>query len=831
MRFNPAIMAAAVRRRRRMNVLNSDLSPQTLVSNLNALANLDPNGGATGRIGWKWGMGSSFQNIAVNGAAPGGYGYTNHIENFINPGDDNYLRPNGLNSGNGAPTTATGRIEGSGLYLPNTASAMASFVGHQDPSVGVGLHDQVPNSLLQDATAGYTVVMLHHYAKSRKYFSFKKSDGSNEHAYSDITLHRSMRDPTVGLGVPATTNGAKSKVLLSLSHVIHTNAATAGITGGNLRFDIQEGSMLNDGGSNGTANYLATDKDFHVLADGGLSADGSSGNLGIYFILLLSGRLNKYQLAYLRAWAKLINYDGNSFWVNPYRLIFMGGDSMEAPFAAFYTDREANVFSHWDHITQGYLGRPSIPNVEMLGFPRSGFSPAEFLTAFFRIFGTLDFVDRPAVWALVWEYVNGGNYTNDVAMNAQVKAYDAKIKTASYETWLLPNNSKNWTTEEAQRLADGWDLAFAEERMQLWDTAFWRNGQVNDPTGGPVQEIFDLSRHLQTPIYEHLETFHYILTKLCLGLDVSADTLEVISSPPTMHLTDVAPTGSFGWTPSGYHGAAVTDTIATYESTNSSIATVDPVTGLVTGVSVGECGIRPITSRGAMGMGVVFVDSVPIIVPDTTTGLLIDLTFELDTLADSSGNGKDFSGVNAPTFENTVGAAGTRSVRLATTSCIRRAIETALQFCRAGRDGFTICVAVEPRDFSGIPFYMECTGAFDVLDTTGTGSLLARAYASGGGTIGSVTKSAAMTINVMNFLAIKVDKPNNQFVMVANANTQIATMAGTPNAAPTGNLNFGAQGTPTPANFLKNGSFARIKIFDIPKNANDINGVKTEFGL
>lgn len=830
MRFNTALMAAAVSRKRRMMYPHDLPAPDLQVALFNNMAALDPDGGATVRIGWRWNMGPAYQTITPNGGAPGGYGYSSKIENFLAPGDGNHLQPNGLNGGAGAACVSSGRIEGSGLYLPNTASKMASFVGHQDPASAVGLANTVPNNFMQDATAGYTVAMFHHYAGGRKFFSFKKADGTNEHKYGDIRSHRSMRDPVAGLGIPVSENGPKSKVLLSVSHALHTQTLAVGFTGGNVSFEIQEGSLISDAGSDGTLNYLATDRDFHLLADGGLNATGSSGNLGVYMTWLMSGRPNKFQMAYLRTIGKGTNWDSNPYWVDRYRLAHMGGDSMEFPNAGAYIDREGGTYSHLDHIMQGYQGRPPVDNMVMTCSARSGHTPAEFQEAFWRIFDTLDTSDRPLVIAFVWEMLNSGNYANNKTLRSIVKAYNPATRVWSFDTWGVANNTHDWDAEQAARVADGWDGCLAMNRMQLWDPAFWRNGLAFDP-GGPVLEIYDSSRHWQLITWEHSESFWAIISKLAAGEDCSGMSMEVVSNPPTFHLTSATPTETPAWSVKNYLGQTLVEALH-FESTNSSIVTVANPSGLITAVAVGEAGVRAISAKGAMGMHVVFVDSVPVIPPDTTTNLIVDLTFEADTLADTSGSGLDFTAIGAPTYEATgAGAAGSRAIRVATADGFMHAMVTALQLLRAGHTAFAICMAVKPRDFSGVPFYMECTNFLDILDTGGNGALLARIFSSGGATVGSVSKSnGTFTANAWNFLAIQVDTVANTMTLYWNAGSTTVSLTGTPNAAPSANLNFFCQGA-SPANFLKNGSAARVKIFDGLKTPNDIAGVKTEFGM
>lgn len=809
-------------------------TPQALAIQFNALATSHPDGGATARMGYAWNLGPTYQTISVNGAAPGGYGYCSKLENFISPGDNNHLRPDAtINGGLGAACVASGRIEGAGLLLPAAAPGMASFIGHADPASAVSLANTVPNAFMQDATAGYTVILFHHHALSRKYFSFKRPDGTNEQSYGDIRSHRSMRDPTIGLGIPATQNGPKSKVLFSSVYAVHTQTTAVGMSGGNISFEVQEGSLVSDAGSNGALDYLDTARDFHLLADGAFSADGASGNLGVYLTLLCSGRPNKAQYALLRAYAKATNWDGNPYWVDRYRLANMGGDSMEAPNMGAYNDREGqSVYTHLDHITQGYLGRPAIANMVLTGFPRSGQTPAEYQEAHWRIFGTFDFTDRPFVLALVWEILNSGNYPNNKTLRAIVKAYDPKMQVWSFDTWGVANDTHNWDMEEAQRLADGWDGVLAMNRMQLWDPLFWRNGLTFDPNG-PVLEIFDGSRHFQLSTYEHTESFWTVLLKLAAGEDATAQAVEVLANTPVIHLTSDAPTATPGWTAKNYLRQTLGTGSLVFESTNSSIASVHPTSGLVKAVAVGECGIRAIRSDGAMGMCVIFVDSVPVIPPDTTTGLLVDLTFEADTLADTSGSGLNFSAVGSPTFAATSGAAGSRSLVLGTADAFRHAMVTALQFLRAGHTNFAICVAVKPTDFSGVPFYLELTNFCDILDTGGGGAVLGRLFSSGGATVGSISRSnGAMTSGAYNFLALQVDIVANTMTLYYGSGSTTVSLTGTPNAAPSANLNFGAQGTPTPANFLKNSSWARVKIFvDTIKTPNDIGGVKTEFGV
>lgn len=779
-------------------------------------------------------------------AAPGGVGTTitsgqspsgficSKWDSALTPNIGNHWRPRVDAGYAGAPckSSTDATVIGIGLYIARTAPVIPNFVGIADPTDVSGINNVVPNDFLKRADCGHTIAVWRLERPNSPKWSFHNTGSTNYSEAAHLSSFEATMDPNSGMNAPTTEFGAPSKIVFVDTHMVHTNATDTGANGGNFRRDRVDGSIMEDGTSDSSVDYTATDRDLFLYENGGWNANGAAGNEAAYAIVLASGRYNAMQTAAMRAWGKLQLDWASNLYIDTRDYFLLFGDSEQQPLKTSYTDFNGNNLMPLSHIIRGYRGLPRQNNVTGSVMARSGNTVSKYQFGFTRWAADGDYTDRAHVWLWCWELVNTGpgEIINDTQWLQQIPIlfnglFGNKLNVGTYNTQSNTGNNSTYDVAAARitYVASGLAKYLVDIFNSIVYTAQrWGTNFIQGDPNGPNNEDFT-SLHPKSPDTQEIYTPKWAIGNRRMrnisGDDTTGLTWEIVPDSINVTLTSGSPTYTPVWTSKrDDYSANPSQGALTFNSRNASVCTVDAVTGQITAVGVGQTAVDCWDAVGGKGNILVIVTSVPVIPPDTTTGLRVALRFDND-LTDHA-NGNNFSGVNgSPTFQ--AGLINQEMV-IAGTVYISKADQTDLRLFRVGQHGMLVCGFVNPVSLSGVKCYASKVNEWGLFAVAGNGDAVAQVRDGSGTVIGTASfPNGTITAGVRNFIAMRVDLDLMLVFLTVNGATTSASITGTPNVGTTNPVTIGSFN----GSFTVPGAYDAWEIYDTKHVTGDVSAL------
>jgi SPP1 family predicted phage head-tail adaptor len=558
-------------------------------------------------------------------------GFCTRRENVVNPGDGNHLRPSPGNP-SGAAVNGSNHLASKGLYVPGTAPYFASLAFRDDATPISAVVDPItslgilPNPLFDDCGAGLTVINIGEIRVGAWSWRWGAQNAANTYGFGGDSLNgpnfEAMKDPAADCGSPFTL-GVGSKMMVCETHLVHTQFGPGnGVLDGNFRYNVYGRDLLQDGGYQIAGNFYTNARDFFVLEDNGIAPGTDTPTVGQF---IGPGAANALQSALLHNWASVQSW-GAGLWKDTRDLGFIFGDSEEDPLITIQA-------SGMDHIGQivrgGFHGRAAISNFACVRYARSGNTPDSYQAPFLKWLARRDFSNRSKIAVLQWESNNmAGDAAKALAENytwaGLTKAtFGSKCKVIAFSR-IYDTDQKKSTYEPAvwNDLSVNWPLYY-DGLINNHDAMDFSSFNFGDGTTNPVtgpNPIWWQDRHpLQPYTQDWLEGFWYNGLKMGLGHDLSNVAMQVVPNVDHVALTVGGSTYTPTWTVKRYDGVTLGGRTLAFTSRDTSLATVDSSTGVITpGSSNGQVGIDCWSNDGFKGTIVAVITGAPLLLANFT---------------------------------------------------------------------------------------------------------------------------------------------------------------------------------------------------------------------